>query len=112
MNIKPAPRTQKSISAPESAQTKRRLPQSSRLGCILTVVLTCVAVIFTGNIVASIFPPSVYGDNQWSNLGALVARLGLAFAVVGLVVGGLLYLLFAKLLPPKDDALKTDNQGK
>ncbi len=112
MNIRPAPRSQKPPAESERPKKERSFPQTSRLGCILTTVLTCVAIFFTGNLVASAFPSGVYGDNQWSNLGAMLARLGLAFAAVIIVVGGLLYLFFAKVLPPKDQKAKPDEQGK
>ncbi len=112
MNIKPAPRSQKPQEESEKPKKERRFPQTSRLGCLLTAVLTCVAVFFTGNLVASHFPPDYYGANHWDTLGALVARLGLAFAAVIILVGGLLYLLFAKVLPLRDQKAKPDEQGK
>ncbi len=102
MNIKRVARSVKPESEPEDSKNKREFTPPSTLGCVLTFVLTCIALFFTGNLVASAFPSDTYGANHFDSLGALVARLGLAFFAVIIVVGGLLYLLFAKLLPRKE----------
>ncbi len=103
MNIKPVPRSDKSKPQTDPPHRRREIRQPNGLGCGLTVLLTVAAAIFVGSKIMEQFPPGIYGNNQFLLVGAIVARLAIAFIVVFVVVGGLLFFFFAKVLPRKDE---------
>jgi hypothetical protein len=103
MNIKPVPRSDKARPQADPPQRRREFRQPNNLGCGLTVLLTLAAAIFVGSKVMEVFPPGIYGNNQFTLIGAIVARLAIAFVVVFTLVGGLLYFFFAKVMPRKDE---------